>query len=101
VSADRPATTVEVSGPVTLAEAPRWREAILAALARGQDVRLDLAAAGPWDAAGLQLVLAALASGRRAGQAVRLARVPRVFLAAAEQGALADHLADSIEGPAD
>jgi ABC-type transporter Mla MlaB component len=86
---------------LTLAEAPRWREALLAALARGHDLRLDLAAAGPWDLAGLQLVLAAMASGRRAGQAVRLDRVPRVLLAIAEQAALDGHLAGSIDGLAD
>lgn len=98
MAGDRPAATVEVTGPLTLAEAPRWREALLAALATGQDLRIDLAAAGPWDVCGLQLILAALASGRRAGQDVRLARVPRGFLAVAEQAALAGHLADVIEG---
>jgi anti-anti-sigma regulatory factor len=101
VSSDRPATTVEVSGPLTLAEAPRWREALLAAMARGHDLRLDLAAAGPWDLAGVQLVLAAIASGGRAGQGVRLARVPRGFLAIAEQAGLGEHLAATIEGTAD
>jgi ABC-type transporter Mla MlaB component len=93
----RPVTTLVMSGPVTLAESPRWREALLATLAEGHDVRLDLATAGPWDLAGLQLLLAALASGRRSGQAVRLARVPRVCLAVADRAGLAGHLAGTIE----
>jgi len=94
---ERPATTLVVSGPTTLVEAPRWRDALLAALAQGKDVRIDLATAGPWDLAGLQLLLAALVSGRKGGQTVRLVRVPRVLLAIAEQAGLGDRLADAIE----
>jgi ABC-type transporter Mla MlaB component len=95
---ERPVTTLVLSGPVTLAEAPRWRDALLSALAEGKAVRLDLAASGPWDLAGLQLILSAMATGRRSGQAIRLARVPRVFLAIAEQAGLADGLSGAIEG---
>src|SRR3954462_9145505 len=73
-----PATPLEVSGPVTLAEAPRWREALLSALAAGGEIRIDLGASGPWDLVGLQLLLSALAWGRRSGRAGRFARVPEV-----------------------
>ncbi|MBX6314648.1 MAG: STAS domain-containing protein [Isosphaeraceae bacterium] len=86
---------------MTLAEVPRWREALLAALAEGKDLRVDLAAAGPWDLAGLQLILAALATGRRAGRSIRLVRVPQVFRAIAERAALTDVLAEAIESDED
>ena len=97
----RPATLLVVTGPVTLAESPSWREALLAAFAGGQDLRLDLAASGPWDVAGVQLLLAALESGRRTGREVRLVRVPRVLLATAERAGVGELLAGAIDGLAD
>ena len=96
-----PVATLVVSGPVTLVESPRWRDALLAVLAEGQDVRIDLATAGPWDLAGLQLLIAALALGRKGGQPVRLVRVPRVLLAIAEQAGLSDRLAEVIDSRLD
>jgi ABC-type transporter Mla MlaB component len=93
-----PATTaLVVSGPVTVTEVPRWRDALLAVMAASQDIRLNLAAAGPWDLAGLQLLISALASGRR----VRLVEVPRVCLASAERAGLGERLAEAIESRLD
>lgn len=97
----RPASTLVVSGPLTMAEAPRWREALLAALEGGEGLRIDLATAGPWDLAGVQLLLAAIATGRSNGRAVRLARVPKVCATILDRAGLADVLAGSIDDPLD
>ena len=96
-----PAGWLVVSGPVTLAEAPQWRESLLAASAGGRDLRLDLDATGPWDLAGLQLLIAALATARREGSVVRFARVPRVLMAIAERAGVVELLAGSVESLAD
>jgi anti-anti-sigma regulatory factor len=98
---DRGTTDVVLSGPVTLAEAPRWKEALLGAFSAGRPVRIDLESAGPWDLAGLQLLISALATGRRGGVPVRLDRVPRVFLAIADQAGLTGRLAEAIDGRLD
>jgi ABC-type transporter Mla MlaB component len=85
-----------ISGPVTLAEVSRWRESLLAALGRGVPVNLDVADAGPWDASGVQLVVSAVRTSRTTGPAVRLSRVPNVFLAIADQAGISEWLADAI-----
>ena len=48
---------------------------------------------GPWDLAGVQLLLATIASGKRAGRPIVLARVPNVLIAVVERAALRDQLA--------
>lgn len=82
--------TVALSGPATLYELPEIRETLVTALAEGKDMRIDLETSGPWDLSGLQLLISATASGRRSGQAVRLANVPRVCAEIAERSGLAD-----------
>jgi ABC-type transporter Mla MlaB component len=77
--------TVAIRGPVTLAEVPRWHQVLLAALEAGQPVQLDLGGSGPWDAAGLQLVLSTITTARRSGVALRLDSLPGVFRAVVEQ----------------
>ena len=94
---ERAVTTVEVTGPVTRAEAARWRDAFSDGLARGRGLRIDLAGSGPWDLAGVQLLLATMASGRRAGRSISLARVPNVLKVVAERAALLDRLAAITE----
>lgn len=89
-------TTLAISGPVTLGEVSRWRDALLGALGAAQPVNLNLADAGPWDAAGLQLIVSAVTTGRSVGPPVRLCRVPQVFLSLADQAGAADWLADVI-----
>jgi anti-anti-sigma regulatory factor len=88
--------TVDVTGPVTLSEVPRWRDELLAALGEGRPVRLDLSGSGPWDAAGLQLMISAIATGRQAGIPVHLSRVPGAFQAILEQAGAREWLAPSI-----
>jgi ABC-type transporter Mla MlaB component len=90
-------TTVVVTGPVTRAETARWRDAFSDGLARGRGLRVDLAGSGPWDLAGVQLLLATMASGRRSGWWISLARVPNVLKVIAERAALLDLLATITE----
>jgi len=84
--------TVSLSGPATLYELAEIRESLLAAIAVGKDLRIDLETTGPWDLAGLQLLISATASGRRAGQAVRLLNVPRVCVEIADRSGLSNWL---------
>jgi ABC-type transporter Mla MlaB component len=90
-------STVEVTGPVTRAEVARWRDAFSDGLARGQGLRIDLAGSGPWDLSGVQLLIAAIASGKRNGRPIRLARVPNVLAVIAERAGLLDRLAAITE----
>ena len=92
-------TTLAISGPVGLAEAPRWRDDLRAALAGGEPIRIDLSAAGPWDLAGLQLIVSALKSGKRDGQAVRLVGVPKVFRDLVERAGGGGPIGEAIEDP--
>jgi phospholipid transport system transporter-binding protein len=77
-----------LTGPATLAEAPRLKEVLLSALAGGGPIRVDLAEAGPWDVAGLQLLIAAEGSARGSGRDLRLVRVPQALREAAARAGL-------------
>lgn len=77
-----------VAGPVTLEEVARHRGAWLAALAQGAGLRLDLDGSGPWDVAGLQLLLSALG----AGGPVRLAGMPAGLRELAGRAGVLDRL---------
>jgi ABC-type transporter Mla MlaB component len=96
-SPQRAVTTVVVTGPLTRDEVARWQEAFAEGLARGRGLRIDLAGSGPWDLAGVQLLLATIASGKRAGWPVILARVPDVLTAVAKRAGLLDRLAAITE----
>lgn len=89
--------TVALSGPATLYELAEIRESLLTALAVGKDLRIDLETTGPWDLSGLQLLISATASGRRAGQAVRLVNVPRVCVEIAGRSGLSAWLNEATE----
>ncbi len=80
---------LEFAGPLTLAEVGRWREALLDAIARGGPLRIDLGASGPWDAAGLQLLLCAEESCRRAGLDLTFEALPGALRALAEAAGVA------------
>ncbi len=97
VNPERAVTTVEGTGPVTRAEAARWRDAFSDGLARGRGLRIDLAGSGPWDLAGVQLLIATMASGLHAGRPIILARVPNVLLAVAGRAGLLDRLSAIAE----
>lgn len=83
---------VMLSGPATIYEAVEVRETLQTAISEGTDVRFNLETSGPWDLAGLQLLIAAVASGQRAGRSVRFVQVPRVCVEIAERSGLADWL---------
>jgi hypothetical protein len=88
--------TVAVTGPVTRAEVARWRTVLLDGLAQGPGLCVDLAASGPWDLAGVQLLFATLSSGLRTGRPIELARVPDVLTKVAERAAVRAQLAEHI-----
>jgi ABC-type transporter Mla MlaB component len=93
---DEAAGTVSISGPVTITEAAHWRAVLLAAFERGTTVRIDLAASGPWDLCGVQLLISAVATGRQAGRPVELVAVPGVLWSLVEQAGLTAALAGSV-----
>jgi ABC-type transporter Mla MlaB component len=84
--------TITLAGPATLYESAEIRELLLAALSGGKDLRIDLETSGPWDLSGLQLLISCVVSGRKAGQAVRLIHVPRVFAEIADRAGLSGWL---------
>ena len=83
---------VVLSGPATLYESTELRETLLAAVLEDKPWCIDLETSGPWDIAGLQLLISAVASGRKAGHAVRLRNVPRVCVEIAERAGLSGWL---------
>jgi ABC-type transporter Mla MlaB component len=91
--AGTPVNTVMISGPITLYESSEVREQLRTALEAGQPLRLNLETSGPWDLAGLQLLVSAVASGRHLGLDVRFEQVPRVCAEVADRSGLRDWLA--------
>jgi ABC-type transporter Mla MlaB component len=86
-----------LSGPVTLYESSEVRESLLSAVAEGKDLRIDLEMTGPWDLAGLQLLVSVVAAGRKLGQSVRFVQVPGVCREIAERSGLAAWLGDATD----
>jgi anti-anti-sigma regulatory factor len=85
-------TLVTLSGPITLYEITDVREKLLSALSQGKPLFIDLETSGPWDLAGLQLMVSAAASARKAGLMMRLVRVPGVCRGIADRSGLAGWL---------
>ena len=71
--------TILLAGPITLYEVAAVRETLRAALVEGRPLRIDLKDSGPWDLAGLQLLISCVRSGQNPDQSVRLANPPRVW----------------------
>ena len=88
---------VQLSGPVTLYESTEIREPLLAALALDRDVVIDLETSGPWDLAGLQLLLATSVSAQKGGHAVRFIQVPKVCVEIAERAGLGGWLRERTD----
>lgn len=88
---------VQLSGPVTLYESAEVRETLLAAVASGRDLVVDLETSGPWDLAGLQLLVAASASIGRAGRSLRFASVPKGCREIAERCGLGGWLGERAD----
>jgi ABC-type transporter Mla MlaB component len=81
-----------LTGPVTLYEVATVRETLRAALAGGQPLRLDLSDSGPWDIAGLQLLISCVKSGRLRDQKVLVVNVPRSCAELAQRSGLSEWL---------
>lgn len=88
--------TVALAGPVTIAEAPRWREELAAAFAAATAVRLDLGESGPWDLSGLQLLISSQAQARKEGDTLEIVRVPRSCWSLAESAGLSAALSPVV-----
>jgi ABC-type transporter Mla MlaB component len=94
---------VALSGPATVYEASRLREALGTALAGAAagTVRVDLASAGPWDVAGLQLLVSAVATVRASGRSVTFVGVPAACREAAGRAGLGRWLDEVSETQAE
>ena len=92
VHEDSGATLLKLTGPATLYESQAMRDALREALARGKDLRVDLELSGPWDLAGLQVLISAVTTAHKSGQAVRLVQVPGVCRELSERSGLLDWL---------
>jgi anti-anti-sigma regulatory factor len=66
--------------------------ALLADLAPGDELRVDLAQVGELDAAGLQLLLATALAGRRNGHQIAFAGIPDLVRARFNQFGLGEYL---------
>ena len=89
--------TILLAGPVTVYEVATVRETLRDALAEGNPIRIDLIDSGPWDVAGLQLLISCVRSGRERSQRVRVVNAPRVCVEMAERSGLSEWLR-SVEG---
>jgi len=84
--------TIVLTGPITLYEVSAIRETLRLALAEGKQLRIDLADSGPWDLAGLQLLVSCVKTARDRDRAARIFNVPRVCTEIAERSGLSGWL---------
>jgi ABC-type transporter Mla MlaB component len=84
--------TILLTGPITLYEVTTIRESLRIALAEGKHLRIDLRDSGPWDLAGLQLLVSCAWGARDRDLAVHVINVPRVCAEIAERSGLAEWL---------
>ena len=89
--------TVFLNGPITLYEVTAVREVLRSALSEGRPLRIDVSEAGPWDIAGLQLLVSCVKSGRSRNQHVQIANISRVCAEIAQRSGLTDWLASVSE----
>src|SRR5262249_13199087 len=88
---------IRLTGPITLYEVASVCETLRAALAEGRPLRIDLNDSGPWDIAGLQLLISCVRTGTSLDLPVRLANTPRVCTEIAERSGLREWLR-TVEG---
>jgi ABC-type transporter Mla MlaB component len=84
--------TILLTGPVTLYEVSTIRETLRTAMAEGTAFRIDLSDSGPWDVAGLQLLISCVKGGRQRNQGVRVVNVPPSCAELAERSGLSGWL---------
>lgn len=85
-------TTVVLSGPVTIYESVDIRETLVTAIANRKDLLVDLETSGPWDLAGLQLLVSVVNSAQKADLTVRFMHIPGVCIEIANRAGLRDWL---------
>jgi ABC-type transporter Mla MlaB component len=91
------ATLLKFSGPATLYESQDMRNGFRSALSQGQDLRIDLENSGPWDLAGLQVLISTVTTAHKSGMSVRLVQVPGVCRELSERSGLLDWLTTVTE----
>jgi ABC-type transporter Mla MlaB component len=84
--------TLVLTGPITLYEVSAVGESLRMALSEGKPLRIDLSDSGPWDLAGLQLLISCVSSAWNRGLEVRLAQVPAACAQVAERSGLSTWL---------
>lgn len=89
--------SMSVSGPMTIYEATDWREQFLAAITPGTTLNVDLHTAGPWDLAGLQLLLSLVRTGEQRDCPVKFRLVPSTCREIARRAGLVQWLNDHTE----
>jgi ABC-type transporter Mla MlaB component len=89
--------TILLTGPVTVYEVGTVRETLRDALAEGKPVRIDLSDSGPWDIAGLQLLISCVKGGSDLSLVVHVVNAPRMCAELAERSGLSEWLR-SVEG---
>jgi ABC-type transporter Mla MlaB component len=90
--ADAMDATILLTGPVTVYEVGTIRETLRTGLAERSDVQIDLSDSGPWDVAGLQLLVSCVKSGQERGQSVQVVNAPRSCVEVAERAGLSEWL---------
>lgn len=77
-----------VSGPVTIYEAKDWRDQFLHSLRPGEPLEVDLHTSGPWDIAGLQLLISLANTADAKDCEIRFQLVPEVCRELAQRAGL-------------
>ncbi len=85
-------TTIPLTGPITLYEVSAVCETLRKALGEGKQLRIDLTDSGPWDLAGLQLLVSCAHSARIRDLPVRVVGVPASCAQIAERSGLSEWL---------
>jgi ABC-type transporter Mla MlaB component len=84
--------SLSVSGPMTIYEATDWREQFQAAISPGKPLAVDLHTAGPWDVAGLQLLISLVRTGDQRDCPIRFRLVPSTCREIARRAGLLEWL---------
>jgi anti-anti-sigma regulatory factor len=84
--------TIRLTGPITLYEVSAVRESLRKALVEGKPLSLDLSDSGPWDLAGVQLLVSCMKTARDRERQARLVNVPKVCVEVAERCGLGEWL---------
>jgi anti-anti-sigma regulatory factor len=84
--------TILLTGPITLYEASAVRETLRLAVAEAKKLRIDLGDTGPWDLAGLQLLVSCVKTAHAREREARFVNVPKMCVEIAERTGLTEWL---------